>query len=246
MQFTFLVTDDEKLSRSFINDLIREFVPDAIVHEAANVKNALALLDETKPDIVFLDIKMPGADGFDFLEMAPGRDFELIFITAHSQYAIKAIKEGACDYLLKPIKKTEFRDAIEKAVNRRMKNLEMADIKELSPEPYLEKKLIINYQKGMRMVRLKDIVYLKADNTYTTLFLVNNEKVITTKPIHKFEKQLDPEYFFRIHKSYIINLAHFSEYTSRENNFVIMNDGSKLLISRYRLSQFLKVIKSPQ
>ncbi len=242
MQLRFLIVDDEQLSRSYISDLVAEFMPGSAIHEAPSARSAIALIQEVKPDILFLDIKMPGTDGFELLGMMQNRDFELVFVTAHSQYAIQAIKEGACDYLTKPIKKTDFRETLKRASERRMKALALHEGKQ-NEDNYLEQKLVISFQQGMKIISYNDILYLKADNSYTTLFLVNNEKIITTKPINKFEKQLNSCWFFRIHKSYIVNTRHLHEYVAKGHNFAVMADGAKLIISRYRLSDFLQLIR---
>lgn len=186
---------------------------------------------------------MPGTSGFDLLNMVSARDFEVVFVTAHNHYAIQALREGACDYLLKPVKKADFKETLQRACDRRQKNLSPKQ-REHKDETYLDQKLTITFQQGMRMIRHGDILYLKADNSYTTLFLVNNEKVITTRPINKFEKLLDPRWFFRIHKSYIINMHHLREYVAKDSNIALLSDGTRLLISRYRLSSFLKHLKN--
>jgi two-component system LytT family response regulator len=242
MQFSFLVIDDEQLSRNYTCDLLAEFMPGAKVREAPSAKSAIALIQQEKPDVLFLDIKMPGTDGFDLLSLLPERDFEIVFITAHSHYAIKAIKEGACDYLMKPVKKVDFKETLQRACNRRKKAKELKE-EQPAEDRYLDQKLVITFQQGMRMIPFRDIMYMKADNSYTTLFLSNKEKVITTKPINKFEKQLNQKWFFRIHKSYIINTHHLSAYSAKESNLAILTDGTKLLVSRYRLSDFLKHIR---
>lgn len=234
-----LVVDDEKISRDYVRDLINEFAPNAVVIEAASAKAALMAMDDFEPDIVFLDVKMPEIDGFKFLELISYRTFELIFITAHSHYAIQAIKQGASDYILKPIKKSEFKESLSKAVAKLAMSMKM-DGKQ---DDYLDRKLIVTQQKGVKGIKFREIIYLKADNSYTTLFLVNNQKITTTKPIHKFEMQLNPAWFFRVHKSYMINLHHFCEYVSGENSYALMSDKTRILISRYRLSAFLKAVK---
>jgi two-component system, LytTR family, response regulator len=242
---SFLIVDDEKLSREYICDLIGEFQPGAGVHQASSVKGALPLLEHVRPDILFLDVKMPGLDGFTLLDLLPDKDFELVFITAYAEYAVQAFKEGACDYLLKPLKKSDFRQTLEKAVARRRNELERREYTSRNPAAdCLDGKLAIHQQVGIKTVALSDIVYIKADNTYTTLHLLNGAKVVTSKPIHHFEKTLPRDCFFRIHKSHIINLYHFKEYTSRSSKMALMDNGDKLLVSRYRLNEFLQRIKA--
>lgn len=125
MAFSALVIDDEKLSRSYIRNMLREYAADMAVYEAGSAGEALQLFGQVAPDIVFLDIKMPGTDGFGLLSKVPDRNFELVFITAYNQYAIKAIKEGATDYLLKPIKKEDFRDTLQKVIQKRYRSIEL-------------------------------------------------------------------------------------------------------------------------
>ena len=242
MPYEFLIIDDERLSRNYIHDLIAEFVPDAVISEKNSARVGLEVLQKGTTDILLLDVRMPEMDGFDLLNALPERNFELIFITAYSEYAIQAIKEGAVDYLLKPIRKTEFRDMLQKVMARRKTKQEKLSADE--EDTYLTRKLAINHQQGRQMIALKDIVYLQAFNSYTTLFLGNGQKVVTSKPISKYEATLPVPWFFRIHKSYIINMAHLREYSSLQGGQVLMNNGVKLGISRYRLSDFLTLLKN--
>lgn len=125
MAFKVLVIDDEKLSRSYIRNMLQEYDITLQVGEAGSAEEAIRQFAETPPDILFLDIKMPDVDGFALLKMLPGRDFELVFVTAYDQYAIKAIKEGAADYLLKPIKKTDFKEMLATVTARRQNTMAM-------------------------------------------------------------------------------------------------------------------------
>ena len=239
----FLIVDDERLSRNYIKDLLEEFMPDATVLETRSAEGAQAILSEGAVDVLLLDIKMPGMDGFELLQSLNEKNFELIFITAHSHYAIQAIRQDACDYLLKPVKKTDFRDMLFRVIERREKAKERIHNKSSATDNYLEQKLTINHQQGTNFIRLKDILYLKANNTYTTLYLVTGQKITTSKPINRFEASLSSDWFFRIHKSFIINTSHFKEYLSANGNFAVMNNGDRLYISRYRLAAFLEKMK---
>lgn len=247
MGLTFLIVDDEQLSRDYIYDLISEFQPEAIISEASSAVGALSVIAKVKPDVLFLDIKMPEVDGFSFLEKLSYRDFELVFITAYSSYALMAFKEGAADYLLKPIKKSDFKTTLAKVSLRRIHELER---RKNSPagrfDKYLYDDLVINLQSGIKNVKIKNIIYLKAENTYTTFYLESGENIVTSKPIKHFENNLQPELFFRIHKSHIISLYHLKEYIAKTSGTrqVLMSNGTKLLISKYRLSEFLKRIKN--
>jgi len=236
-----LVVDDEKLSRSYLQDLIQEFVPQSVIYLAASADEALNLVNSRSIDIVFSDVRMPEASGFDLIQQIGNRDFELVFVTAYNEYAIQAIKEGAIDYLLKPINKREFKDTIEKVVDRWQKRIALKTETSVSEE-YLNMKLALGHTQGIKYICLKDIVYLEAANSYTNVFLINGERIISSRPIIKFESKLDTKWFFRIHKSTIVNIFHFREYSSKDGDIAIMSDGSKHHISRYRLTQFLSAV----
>lgn len=242
MAYDFLVVDDEQLNRSYLRDLISEFEPGAMIREAASARAALLLIEEKCPDVLLLDIRMPEMDGFNLLDKLAHRDFELIFITAYSEYAIRAIKEGAIDYLLKPIKRTDFRDMLTRVRGRRTARLTASPATD-SANNYLQQKLIISHNQGKLLVPLADVLYLQAHNTYTTLFLKDGQKITTSKAINKYEERLSRPWFFRIHKSYIINMAHFKEYNS-QHSYALMDNGEKLSISRYRLTSFLELVDS--
>lgn len=235
-----LVVDDEHLSRSFLHDLILEQAPQSEVYEAESADEAIALLEKRPFDIVFSDIRMPHKNGFDMLQPLARRDFDLVFVTAYNQYAIKAIKEGAADYLLKPIKKAEFRETFAKILQRRAQR--QAEQKTLAPEDYLRHKMALGHKEGIKYILLQDIVYLEARNTYTILVLADGEKITASKPLSKFEQTLSGDWFFRVHKSYILNIAHFREYISRGGDTALMSNGDKVCISRYRLAPFLSCV----
>jgi len=242
-KLTFLVVDDERLSRDYIQDLIIEFAPGNTIHEASSVTMALQVIKDFNPDILFLDISMPDAEGFTLLQEIDNRDFELIFITAYSQYAINAIKAGACDYLVKPIRKIDFKNALEVAIKRRLNELERRHYS-TGGDLYLANTLLINQHSGVHSIVLKDIVFLKADNTYTTFFCQNGHQLVASKPIKHFEDTLSSKWFFRIHKSHIINMLYFKEYSS-VTRVVVLKTGHKFAVSRYRLSDLLKKLRQP-
>ncbi len=238
MQLSILIVDDEHLSRSYIHDVVLEVYPSAIVYEAESAEEAIPVLGQESIDILFTDIRMPKINGFGLLKSVSHRNFDLIFTTAYSQYAIQAIKEGASDYLLKPIKKTQLKETLEKVVKKRREEQKHTNTSSID---YLDLKLALGHQEGIKYISLKEIVYLEANSSYTTIFLSSGEKVTTSKAINKFESALSQHWFFRIHKSHIINIFHFKEYISKDGDIALMDNGHKLHISRYRLNDFLKI-----
>jgi two-component system, LytTR family, response regulator len=245
MSYTFLVVDDERLARSYMRNLIIDFEPKSVIHEAKSATAARDILEREQVDILFLDVKMPGENGMQFLGKLTERDFELVVTTAYTEYAINAIKEGAIDYLLKPIKITEFKEALYKAIRLRERHQDMgtnSTANELTAA--LNHTITIHTHRGTQFALVKHIIYIEAQNTYTTIYMAGGEKIITTRPIIKFEELLNKKLFFRIHKSYIINTYHFREILSQNGDNAAMDNGTKLPISRYRLKAFTEFIQN--
>ena len=242
MEYRFLIVDDDHQSRDVMSGLINEFLPTAVVLETVNGMAALPLLAAGDFDVLLLTVGLDGHDGFKLLEALPTRNFELVFVSKSPELAVDAIKEGASDYLLKPIKRNDFRDMLQKIIERRSRYLAYQEYA-TEDRSYLHQKISIPHQQGLWFITLKDIIYLKADNSYTTIYTTNGEKITTSRPISRFENTLEIPWFFRIHKSYLINTSQFTAYLSRNGDIAIMSNGDKLMISRYRLSKFLEVMK---
>lgn len=247
MSCNFLIVDDERLSRSYIRKLILEYEEDAVVIEARSANEAARILKEKNIDILFLDIQMPEMNGFELLDTLPARNFDLVFITAYSQYAINAIRQGAFDYILKPINKREFGEMLYRLLNARKDRNRLPTDDEQpvqTGELYQDQKIAVYHQKGVQYVPVSDIVYLKALNTYTIIYHHSGDKTIVSKSMSRFEQGLDTRWFFRTHKSYIINMNHFSAYNSENGNNAVMKNGAVVPVSRHRLKAFREMIKN--
>lgn len=241
MSYNILIVDDEHLSREYIKDIIHECDPSVNIFEAQSAEEALPILENENVDVLFSDVRMPKVSGFGLLKSVSHRNFELVFVTAYKEYAIQAIKEGATDYILKPIKKPEFKETFQKVIRKRAE--EKSRMLHASEEAdYLDNKLALGHQQGIKYIMLKDISYLEANNTYTTLVLSSGEKIVASKPINKFESILSPNWFFRIHKSHIVNIFHFKEYISKDGDIALMDNDTKLNISRYKVTEFLDAV----
>lgn len=232
MKVNAVIVDDESLARSYLKSSIAEYCPGIhVIGEATGVSQAIGLILETKPEVIFLDVEMPGGDGFEVLKgISHERIPHTVFTTAHNRYAIRALKEGALDYLLKPINRKELQAAaarLEGEVARTKK----ADV---SVEQ-LEHSISLVNQTGFSMVRLDQLVYLKADNNYTQLFLKDGAHLTSSQTLGNFESNLPGSWFFRIHRSYIINLYHLREYTSKEGGDVVMSNDARLPVARLRI-----------
>jgi two-component system LytT family response regulator len=241
---TALIVDDEAASRNGLAQLISEFIPEVkVVGKADSVRSAVDQINALNPDIVFLDVEMPGKDGFDLIHETEPADFEVIFTTAHEQYALKAIKASAIDYLLKPINPEELTNAVKKVQEKKEsgnKKLEtfMSHVGDKKREP----QLAISTMEGLIFIKLANILYCRGDGAYTFFFLKNGEKIIASKNLKEFESILCEHGFFRTHKSYIIQLAEMKRYIKGDGGHVIMSNGETVDVSKRRKESFVHAL----
>ncbi|HQQ94578.1 MAG TPA: LytTR family DNA-binding domain-containing protein [Bacteroidia bacterium] len=236
-----VIIDDEEDSRSNTRNMISKYCPELeIVGEADNGPDGKLRIQELKPHVVFLDINMPGMNGFEMLEGIYNRDFCVIFLTAYSEHGITAVKAGAIDYLLKPLILSELQGAIRKVITH-YENKGSAS----SAKPEDNKNLVlINHSKGFTLVDIKDIVWLEASDNYTNLYLNGQKKIIASKTLKEFESILPPQDFFRVHRSALINFNYIKEYSNHEGGEVILSDGTHVQVSKARIQEFGEYIKT--
>jgi two-component system LytT family response regulator len=218
---------------------------------AANATEARGVLASANPDVVFLDISMPGENGFDLLESLPDRKFQVIFVTAHSEFAMQAIKASAVDYLLKPVNIDDLMAAVTKARQR------LTDTTSLSQDQFLLNELLQNIKSkeapakialpqlgGYTFLDINQIVSLQADSNYTIIHKKDMHKMVVTRTLKDFEDILDSHLFMRVHKSYIVNLSCVKEYSTADGGMVKMEDGNVWSVSRRQLDLFLQKMKT--
>jgi two-component system LytT family response regulator len=236
-----IIIDDEKNSREVIQGMLNAYCPAIkVMAEAESVAEAHDAINRFLPDVIFLDIELSDANGFELLNSLPDNlEFQTVFVTAYNQYAMNAIKSGATDYLLKPINPREFRDTIDKVVSRYNKNRWNNNVFQ---EADLNHQLIVPHKKGFRVVSYKNIIRFEADDNYTEIYLTDGSRVVTPKTLKEFELKMVSNWFFRIHRSHMINLFHFKEYLSEDGGYAVMNDGSKVSISKNRANEFFDSI----
>jgi two-component system, LytTR family, response regulator len=235
-----LIVDDEKLSRENLKTLIGEYCKNIeVIGEANSVKTANSKIMELDPDVLFLDINMPRQSGFDLLQSLPNKNFMVVFVTAHNEYGVQAVKVNAVDYLLKPIDINELKSAENKLLQRR--SLKEESQLHNNYEEY--KKIIVNHSQGFSIIDIDNIVRLEASRNYTRIFLNDATEVISSKNLKEFEDILDSKSFCRVHKSHLINLKYLREYSNLEGGTAIMSDNSKIIISRRRFQEFLDKLK---
>lgn len=239
---TCIIVDDNELAIESLTELIKHFCPQVkIIGTAQSVKNAVKLINELKPEIVFLDVEMNNESGFDLFSYFPQNDFLTIFTTSHEKYAVKAFKTDCFDYLLKPIDPTELNNTINKIEKEKIKLLshQREEIREKSNRISKTKKIAIVHNKDYIFIEENDIVYFKADGQYTQIFTINNQQYTSTKNIGDIEKDLS-DTFFRCHKSWIINLNYVSKFL-KEDSIAVLSNNIEVEISSRKKDDFIKL-----
>lgn len=251
-----IIVDDEEYSRKSLYYLVQANCPNVnIIGSAESVAAARELLKTHYVDIVFLDIAMPKENGFELLPDLEKNETSVIFTTAFDQYALRAIRASAIDYLLKPVNIEELQQSIQKVFAwkalKRNQNLNnntyTASLKSLSENINSSediRKISLPDSQGFKVKEIDDIVYIEADNNYTRFYFKDSEKMIVAKAMKDFEDILNPKHFVRIHKSTIINLDYLKDYSNKDRLSVTMKDRTELSISRRRYSEFLDRIKA--
>ena len=250
-----IIIDDERYIREALEMMVEQFCPEIeLAGTAASASEGRELLTLNAVDIIFLDIAMPKEDGFAFLASIPKENYGIIFVTAFQEYALKALKASAIDYLMKPVNPMELKEAVSKAIKYHELRQNREDIKKVYHQSLdnlqehvhsLNKpisKLTVTEQFGFKVLNVSDIMYFEADSNYTIIHLSGLNKIVSTRTLGDFEKILDGPEFFRIHKSVIINLYHLKGFSSYEGNFAELTDGTRLSISRRKVVEFREVI----
>ncbi len=236
-----IVDDEQKAIQSLSWELTNFSTQIKIIETFTDPEQALLYLTNNRPDCVFLDIQMPTMDGFQFLERLGDKDYAVVITTAYNEYAIKALKHEAQDYLLKPIDTDDLKDTINRVKKYNAKfansaNLERALID--FNEKYNHNKITINTDGKMIFLQTKDIVFVESDGNYCTIYLINNQKKVVTKKLKEIDALLPEKSFFRIHNSYIINLNRIKEFLKTEG-YVVMQSNHRIPVARQRKSDFL-------
>jgi len=246
-----IIVDDEEFARSSLYFLIQENCENVhICGIAKSVEEARQLLTLHDVDLIFLDIAMPGKNGFELVPDAKNNNAQIVFTTAFDQYALKAIKANALDYLLKPIDIDELKETVDKAAkyirfsdfelerNERLEHL-MTDISEKSEI----RKLSLPNGQGYTMIDINEIVHIEADSNYSVFHLDQRDKITVSRVLKEYEEILPDSQFVRIHKSSIVNLNYIKEYNSRNGLEVLLKNGQKIAVSRRRASIFVEKVK---
>ena len=240
-----VLIDDEPKNRRVLKNMLEEFCPEVqLIGEADNARTGKKIIQEQKPQLVFLDIEMPYGNGFDLLNEMMPIDFEVIFVTAFDKYLLQALKYSAIDFLLKPVNIEELKTAVKNAEVRVHKNSINQQLQVLldnfkKHESGL-KKIAIPTQDGFEFVPVSDIVRCEAMGSYTRIYIRNSKKVLVSKPLKDYENLLPDDLFFRVHNSHLVNLNYIKKYNRGRGGVIELDDGSVIEVATRRKDEFLK------
>lgn len=243
-----IIIDDEKQARnSLISDLRKYTAKIEIIGEADSVENAVKLIDSNHPNLIFLDINLGDGSGFNVLEKCSFKNFKVIFVTAYDQYAIKAFKVSALDFLLKPVDIDELGQAIDKAIRtndvEQLKN-NLAVYKENKTVVDTDKKIVLRELDVVHIVKLKDLISCEASGIYTTFYINNKEQIVVSKNLKEYEGILESFGFLRVHNSYLINAHKIDKFEKADGGFLIMEGGQRIPVSQRKRDVVIDFLKN--
>jgi two-component system, LytTR family, response regulator len=244
-----IIIDDEPIGIRTLQKMLQLNCPEVeVVGTCTNAETGKQKIREFDPDVVLLDIQMPEKSGLDMLAELPDRGFEVIFVTAHNEYILQALQFSAVDYLMKPIDEDRLVEAIHR-VKKRLAKDRLPDhtdtllhniTKAVSP---LEMRLCLPTLKGFTILKLEEIIHCEAQRSYTVFYLMQGKNIMVSRPLFDYDRLLANTTFFRIHKSFLINLMHVKEYVRGDGGTVVMSNHMELEVSRRKKEQFLSKIK---
>lgn len=232
-----IIIDDEKQCREQLTYILKTCVPGVeLVAEAGSVADAVDLIQNLRPDLIFLDISLGDGLGFDLLERVNYRDFRVIFVTAYEQYAIKAFRFNALDYILKPVDAEMVLDAMSKVQIQPLFSSGFEERFEslVNRSDQMRRKIALPSFEGITMVNIRDIIRCSSDGNYTTFYTIKGARIVVSHPIKLYDELLTPMNFFRVHQSHLVNLEFVVKYLREDGGMLVMEDGSKIEVSRRR------------
>ena len=243
-QFTAIIVDDVVHGRKNLAILIKEYLSElTVIASAKDAFEAKKIIEELRPDIVFLDINMGKINGLDLLSSFAEKKFEVIFVTAYDKYAIEALKAGAISYILKPVIVSELVSEVKRVCDFISKKRQET---KLPPVSQYSDNLMITHTNGYFFINTSDIIWLEASINYCTIYLNDKEPITISKTLKSISEQLNPKYFVRIHKTYMINLNYVKEYKSSSSGegVVVLSDDLELNVAVSKRAEFRQQLMS--
>ncbi len=235
-----IIVEDEQTSREILKNYLTKYCPTVeIIGEAQNIDEALVLIRNNDLDLVFLDVEMPYGSGFDLLEKLGNTNFEVVFVTAYDQYAIDALNKHASYYLLKPISIDDLIKAVDYVTEIKNRENKLQNSVLVPKINFSDHKITIPTQNGFEVLQMKNIIYCKADDNYTELYLNNTKIKLVSKTLKYFEDILKENGFARIHKSFLVNVAYITSYKKGKGGTVHLSNGKELSVSASKKATLL-------
>jgi two-component system LytT family response regulator len=243
-----VVIDDEIMARETITEMVDLYCQEVkVIGEAENVKSGIELIQNASPDLLLLDIQLTDGTSFDILKNIKKNDFKVIFITAYEDYALKAIKFSALDYILKPIDPNELVVAIDKAresLEQRDTSVKLRALFDNMEHYGDNKKIVLKTANNVHLISLNDIIRCQSDKNYTHFHIRNHEKVVVSKTLKEYEDILSEYKFFRAHQSHLINLSHIRRYEKADGGYLVMSDNSIVPVSFRKKDELMKAFNT--
>lgn len=241
---TAVVIDDMELARASLKAELTEAFPHIeVVGEADGVLSGIKLIKKVQPDIIFLDIEMEDGLGFDVLDILSNIHSRVIFVTGSKEYAIRAFRYAAVDYILKPVSVEPLTEAIEKVISKpHMQSSQIGLLREHWEKP--NKKLALHTTDRIQIVEYSDIVRLEAMGNYTTFYFADASKLLVTRTLKEYDKLLSEEGFMRVHQSHLVNLEFVDAYIKTEGGYILMKDGSHVSVSVRKKPKVVEILAS--
>ncbi len=244
MKLKSIIVEDEETSREILKNYLKKYCPNVVVlGEAANVEEALVLIRNNDLDVVFLDVEMPYGNAFDLLDKVGDINFETIFVTAYNHYAIDALNAHASYYLMKPISIDELIKAVDYVAEIKTKEDALQNQILVPKTNIVSGKITIPQQNGFEVIETSSILYCKADDNYTEIYLNTNKKKLVSKTLKYFEEALQNNSFARVHKSYLVNVNEVVKYLKGKGGSVVLSNGKQIMVSASKKSDFLSYFK---
>ena len=248
MEINAIIVDDEQKSRSSLRKLLTDFCTGVnVVGEAADINEAAVLIRDLKPSLVFLDVEMPYGTGFDLLQRLGEINFEVVFITAYSQYAVDAFKYASVDYILKPVDIDMLKRAVDRVKEQIRTKQSIANYKlllqQVQKQTDGDTRIYLSGMKEQHLVKCSDIIYCVADGSYTNVYMTNGVKFYSSRHLKQFVTELPSSIFYRIHNGHIVNMDHIVRIIKGHGGSVVMTDGKELEIAVRRKEDFLNAMK---
>lgn len=247
MNMKAILVDDEPNNLVNLGQLLQQYCPGVeVIATALNAIEARGLILQHQPDLLFLDIQMPGQNGFELLRSLPAVQAEVIFVTAFDQYAIQAVRFAAVDYLLKPVNIEELQAAVGRAWARcrnKQQNLPIENLLQMLKAGKEEHRIAITTVRETRFVRTTDIVRCEASNNYTTIFLSDGEKLVASRPIFEYEELLRDYGFFRCHQSHLVNKRVVKSWVKEDGGYLLLDNDQQVPVSRNKKELVMAALK---